>query len=243
MNSTSGGWINLLIVWAVASAVGFVAMAGLMLVGDWGLMQALFAAAVIFLALGTLLSVLFLNPLPGPQKPGSAGWDMAAGVPRAGAAPKPAPAGGSKSVAPPAAAAPTVTAEAAPAASARAATSPKTEPAPAAQPKAGSASKPSDTPPAPKATAAASTAAEGPGIRPAALKAPRTGGADDLKQIKGIGPKLEKLCHSLGFYHFDQIAVWTPDEIAWVDQNLEGFKGRVVRDDWVAQARELAKGR
>lgn len=74
------------------------------------------------------------------------------------------------------------------------------------------------------------------------LDAPRAGGADDLARIKGIGPKLEKLCHSLGFYHFDQIAVWTPDEIAWVDQNLEGFKGRVVRDDWVAQSRQLAKG-
>ena len=46
----------------------------------------------------------------------------------------------------------------------------------------------------------------------------------------------------MGFYHFDQIAAWTGDEIAWVDQNLEGFKGRVTRDEWVAQAKILAAG-
>lgn len=82
----------------------------------------------------------------------------------------------------------------------------------------------------------------GPGTRPAALAAARGGVADDLKRIKGIGPKMEKLCNSLGFYHFDQIAAWTGDEVAWVDQNLEGFKGRVTRDEWVAQAKLLATG-
>jgi NADH-quinone oxidoreductase subunit E len=76
--------------------------------------------------------------------------------------------------------------------------------------------------------------------KPKALKAARGGKADDLKIIKGIGPKLELLCHKLGFFHFDQIAAWTPAEIAWVDDNLEGFKGRVTRDGWVAQARDLA---
>ncbi|WP_417628211.1 NADH-quinone oxidoreductase subunit E [Pararhodobacter aggregans] len=79
-------------------------------------------------------------------------------------------------------------------------------------------------------------------VRPEALQAARDGKADDLKRIKGIGPKLEVLCNSLGFYHFDQIAAWTPQEIAWVDQNLEGFKGRVTRDQWVAQAKLLASG-
>jgi len=75
-----------------------------------------------------------------------------------------------------------------------------------------------------------------------ALDGPRGGAADDLKLIKGVGPKLEKLCNKLGFYHFDQIAGWTADEIAWVDANLEGFKGRVSRDNWVAQAKTLAAG-
>ena len=77
---------------------------------------------------------------------------------------------------------------------------------------------------------------------PAALSAPRGGAADDLKQIKGVGPKLEELCNELGFYHFDQIAGWTAAEVAWVDENLKGFKGRVSRDNWVEQAKTLAAG-
>ena len=80
------------------------------------------------------------------------------------------------------------------------------------------------------------------GTRPEALDGPREGGADDLKQIKGVGPKLEDLCHSLGFYHFDQIANWSEDEVAWVDANLQGFKGRVSRDGWVEQAKALSSG-
>ncbi|OWU75213.1 NADH-quinone oxidoreductase subunit E [Phaeobacter sp. 22II1-1F12B] len=78
--------------------------------------------------------------------------------------------------------------------------------------------------------------------RPASLDSARDGQPDDLKMIKGVGPKLEDLLHSMGFYHFDQIANWTDKEIAWVDQNLQGFKGRVTRDDWVAQAKELQGG-
>jgi predicted flap endonuclease-1-like 5' DNA nuclease len=79
-------------------------------------------------------------------------------------------------------------------------------------------------------------------VKPAALAAPRDGGPDDLKKIKGVGPKLEELLHSLGYYHFDQIANWTDAEIAWVDSNLEGFNGRATRDEWVAQAKLLAAG-
>ena len=77
------------------------------------------------------------------------------------------------------------------------------------------------------------------GKKPATLKAARKSGADDLKRIKGVGPKLEKLLNSLGFFHFDQVASWSENEMAWVDQNLEGFKGRATRDNWVAQAKEL----
>jgi NADH-quinone oxidoreductase subunit E len=79
-------------------------------------------------------------------------------------------------------------------------------------------------------------------VRPAGLNAPRGGIADDLKRIKGVGPKLEGLLNSLGYYHFDQIGSWGAPEIFWVDSNLEGFTGRVTRDDWVAQARLLATG-
>lgn len=80
------------------------------------------------------------------------------------------------------------------------------------------------------------------GTRPEALSGPREGGADNLKEIKGIGPALERLCNELGFYHFDQIANWTADEVAWVNANLQGFKGRVSRDKWVEQAKILAAG-
>ena len=80
------------------------------------------------------------------------------------------------------------------------------------------------------------------GVKPATLAGARGGTADDLKQIKGIGPKLEQLCNELGFFHFDQVATWTADEVAWVDANLKGFKGRVSRDNWVEQAKVLAEG-
>lgn len=83
---------------------------------------------------------------------------------------------------------------------------------------------------------------ENEGSKPATLEGPRGGVADNLKEIKGIGPKLEKLCHAMGFYHFDQIANWTADEVAWVDANLQGFKGRVSRDNWIEQAKILAAG-
>lgn len=79
--------------------------------------------------------------------------------------------------------------------------------------------------------------------QPKGLTGARGGKADDLKLIKGVGPKLEILCNKLGFYHFDQIAAWTASEISWVDENLEGFKGRVTRDEWVVQARDLAAGK
>lgn len=94
--------------------------------------------------------------------------------------------------------------------------------------------------PAERSVAPESPASEA--VRPKALEAPRNGAADDLKMIKGVGPKLEKLLHSMGFFHFDQVAAWTSAEVAWVDRNLEGFKGRVTRDNWVEQATRLATG-
>ncbi len=93
-----------------------------------------------------------------------------------------------------------------------------------------------------KAPAPVADQNEDEGTRPAALSAPRDGAADDLKMIKGVGPKLENLLHDLGFYHFDQIANWSAAEVVWVDQNLKGFKGRVSRDNWVQQAKTLASG-
>ncbi|KAA9009741.1 NADH-quinone oxidoreductase subunit E [Histidinibacterium aquaticum] len=76
-------------------------------------------------------------------------------------------------------------------------------------------------------------------VKPETLDAPR-GDKDDLKKLRGVGPQLERLLNEMGFYHFDQIASWGPGEIAWVDNRLK-FKGRIERDDWVSQARDLAK--
>ena len=84
---------------------------------------------------------------------------------------------------------------------------------------------------------AAAVAAAGAGKQPKGLKAARGGKADDLQVIEGIGPVLEKLCHSLGIFHFDQIAGWQAAEVAWMDANLKGFRGRVSRDKWMSQAR------
>lgn len=67
------------------------------------------------------------------------------------------------------------------------------------------------------------------------------GKADDLKLISGVGPKLEQTLNKLGFWHFAQIARWTKKDIAIVDDELS-FKGRIDRDDWVRQAKALAKG-
>ena len=61
----------------------------------------------------------------------------------------------------------------------------------------------------------------------------------DLKAISGIGPKLEKVLNGLGIWTYAQIAAWTPEEIAGVDDYLL-FKGRIDRDDWIAQAAALA---
>lgn len=97
---------------------------------------------------------------------------------------------------------------------------------------------PASKPDSGKAASAAPKAAD----KPKSLTKARGGKPDDLKLIKGVGPKLEALCNKLGFYHFDQIASWTEKEIAWVDDNLEGFKGRVTREDWVQQARDLMNG-
>ncbi|MHA6325603.1 endonuclease [Roseivivax sp. CAU 1753] len=92
------------------------------------------------------------------------------------------------------------------------------------------------------AATAASMAPGAPQDKPATLDAARDGKADDLKVIKGVGPKLEIMLNDMGFYHYDQIARWSDSEINWVNNNLTGFKGRVTRDDWVEQAKILAAG-
>jgi predicted flap endonuclease-1-like 5' DNA nuclease len=74
---------------------------------------------------------------------------------------------------------------------------------------------------------------------PAASK-PAAAGPDNLQEIKGVGAVLEKKLNALGIERFDQIAEWTDDDITKVDEQLN-FRGRIQRERWVEQARELAR--
>ena len=73
-----------------------------------------------------------------------------------------------------------------------------------------------------------------------ALSAPRGGQADRLVLIKGIGPINEKKLNDHGIFHFDQIAAWTEADVVVAEAYL-AFDGRIAREDWIGQARELAK--
>ena len=110
----------------------------------------------------------------------------------------------------------------------------------AAKPKPQKVEAKAEAEPKPEETEAeAPEAEETAGVAPETFSAPQ-GEADDLKQIGGLGPKLEEKLNALGIYHFHQIAGLTPENVAWLDEQL-GSKGRVERDDWIAQAAELAE--
>lgn len=72
-------------------------------------------------------------------------------------------------------------------------------------------------------------------------KAAKAEGGDDLKELSGVGPALEKKLQEAGVTTFAQIAAWTADDIAEMDEKLS-FKGRIEREGWVEQAKELVKG-
>ncbi|GFE48562.1 hypothetical protein So717_03150 [Roseobacter cerasinus] len=205
--------------WLVALAGGVLAAVLLMVLGGWGFMQGVFAGVVVFIVFGAIISWIMTRPLPGPGE-----VVLGAGAPEA---PKAAPA-------------------AAPAASEAA---PKIQPSKRLpgeedlaarkgdwtyekEPAAEDAAKPAEV-----TASTAETEARPAGFSDTA----RDGGADDLKKISGVGPKLEETLNSLGIWHFDQVAALTKDDIAWVDERLR-FKGRIERDDWVGQAKKLASG-
>jgi predicted flap endonuclease-1-like 5' DNA nuclease len=242
--------------WALAAGAAALALVLLILLGAWNFWAAALMAALIMVFLGLLLASVLCSPLSGPVAPGSAGRtpgdielsrrarNLAGGTTAA------APAAAAPAAAAPAAAAPKP-------AAAKAAAAPVMKPSTELLGEAeldsrkGSWKYEGDGEATAKPAAATATpdydkdgVAEGEneGTKPEMLSAPRGGTADNLKEIKGVGPKLEKMLHGMGFYHFDQIANWTPDEVAWVNANLTGFKGRVTRDDWVAQAKILAAG-
>lgn len=224
--------------WLVALLGGVLAAMLLMVLGGWTFMQGVFMGVVVFVVAGALLSWIICKPLPAVGEA-----SVEAAKPDEAARPV------AKAAAPAAAASAAATAEPeikpstplpgeADLAARKGEWKYEAEPKADEKPKAKKAAKK----PAAKKKAAEPAAAAGEGTKPETLSAAREGGPDNLKEIKGVGPKLEALLHSMGFYHFDQVASWGADEVAWVDQNLQGFKGRVSRDDWVTQAKILAEG-
>jgi large subunit ribosomal protein L21 len=88
----------------------------------------------------------------------------------------------------------------------------------------------SGAPAAPKAAAA----------KKSAPKAKAAAGADDLKQLSGVGPALEKKLHAAGVTSFAQVAAWTDADAEEFGEKLS-FKGRIEREGWIDQAKALAK--
>lgn len=65
-----------------------------------------------------------------------------------------------------------------------------------------------------------------------------TNGGDDLTTITGVGPRIAEVLNGLGIWTFAQIAEWKPENETWIENHLS-FKGRVSRENWVGQAKEL----
>ncbi len=256
----SGGVECLAWTWGVAALIGLFLATLLWTLGGWTFMQGAFMGVLALLVVGAVLTIMMCRaPASGPVR-------ASAGAKGTGATAYAASGVVSKSTP----STDTAAADASAAATAKAATdadraasdaaTKSATDAAASKAAAAKAAKAAAKADADRAAAAATAAAATPtaaasaspvavepaaglgGSRPAALDGPRGGTADDLKRIKGVGPKMEIMCNELGFYHFDQIAAWSADEVSWVDQNLKGFKGRVTRDTWVDQARLLAAG-
>lgn len=220
-NDSSGCHTNCLIAGVILGLVVFLVMK---FAAGWGVLMALILGLVVAI-LGTIVLRMLLCIDSG------AGASTAA-APTPSPAPTPAPQ-------PEAAPEPEIAAEPAPIASEPEAA--EVEPEPEAAPEPGAEVEPEPVAAAPEPAPEAEVE-EAAVAQPVAMDAAREGGPDDLKRIKGVGPKLEQLLHTLGIYHFDQIAAWGASEVAWMDDNLQGFRGRVTRDDWVAQAGLLAAG-
>ena len=209
--------------WLVALAGGTFAGTMLWLLGGWSFLQAVFVGGVAFVVFGAIISWAMTRPLPAPNEaelktpPVPNAAPPAAKAPKADAPKAEAPkAEAPKAAAPAAAPAPTAAAEAKPA--------PKKK-APAKKP---AAEKAPETPASDD--------------RPTMMRDAPDGAPDDLKKISGVGPKLEQTLNDLGIYHYEQVAQLKKKDIAWVDERLR-FKGRIERDDWVGQAKALAKAK
>ena len=77
-------------------------------------------------------------------------------------------------------------------------------------------------------------------MKPPVLSSPRNGAPDDLTLIEGVSALQQSTLYSIGVYHFDQIAAWTPENVAWIDNYLR-LRGRIDEEEWVEQAAALAR--
>lgn len=237
--------------WWLAAGVGLVAAVILWIGAGWSLLQALFAGVVLAVICGALFGYIFCSKAKEPAV-------TSAPAPKPQAASAPAAAAAAPVADAPAAAATSGAAAATGARSAAAASVVKASQELPGQKelseRKGDWKYEGETKPAKKAKAkpaakAKPTAAEKPKRAPVAadgkpelMTQPRGGAGDDLKLISGVGPKLEGMLNDMGVWHFDQVASWRKKEVQWVNDNLEGFKGRIERDNWVSQAKILAKG-
>lgn len=115
-------------------------------------------------------------------------------------------------------------------------------PAPTAAKKAPAKKAPAKKTPAKKAPAKKSAAKKTATPKVLYTDGPTDGDPDDLKEIKGIGPKFEKDLHGKGVYYFRQIAAWKKKDVEVVEKVIDSIPGRIDRDEWVRQAKGLAKG-
>ena len=76
--------------------------------------------------------------------------------------------------------------------------------------------------------------------KPAKKAGVASGAADDLKELSGVGPALEKKLHEAGITSFAQIAAWTEEDVEKFGEVLS-FKGRIEREGWVEQAKALSE--
>ena len=119
------------------------------------------------------------------------------------------------------------------------------------EPPTGSAAQPAPSEPAkPQTTDASADVPPSTADVPPATSAPpsaerevtQAAPGDDLTRIKGLGPKIQVRLNELGVTSFAQIAAWDDAEIERIDEQLDRFRGRIRRDNWVEQARLLSLG-
>lgn len=241
--------------WAGGAFAGLLVVVFLLTISHYSFMAALFLGLITFGLFGSFLVWAFcgghddLAPMSAVLPPAA---PVAARLPQTEPVkPAPTPASPATAAAQPAvdpakpqtdkAPTPAATSDAAPAPKARKTAATEASAVETAKSATATPAKAAASKPATKATKRAPSAKAESGKKPRAMKAPRKGVADDLKVIEGIGPVLERLCNELGIYHFDQIAKWGAAEVEWMDGNLKGFRGRVTRDKWVAQAKLIGE--